>query len=124
MPSIPVPPMTAADLDALLGRAIPDRTLAEYLGMDVRTLRKYHERWGGVEVSPGRFVFFEKHIKGIIENAKPEPVEPPRKTLKSESKPRQNGSPSRRQGGSSGSTEHLEDPYGLLNPSCAYRRRR
>lgn len=63
--------LTAQGLAGVLGRAIPDDELAAYLGMDVRTLRKYGDRWGGVETAPGRFVFFENQIKEVIKNAKP-----------------------------------------------------
>ena len=64
--------MTIDDLVASFGRIVSDDTLAEYLGMDVRTLRKYADRWGGIEVARGRFVFFENKIKEAIDTVQPE----------------------------------------------------
>lgn len=64
--------MTLDELVAAFGRIISDDTLAAYLGMDVRTLRKYAHHWGGVEVARGRFVFFENKIKEAIDNVQPE----------------------------------------------------
>lgn len=69
------PSATAMTLDELIsafGRIISDDTLAAYLGMDVRTMRKYADQWGGVEVARGRFVFFEKKIKEAFDNVQPE----------------------------------------------------
>ena len=47
--------MTEADLINLYGRCIEPKELAKFLNLDIRTLKKYSDRWGGVEVSPGRY---------------------------------------------------------------------
>ena len=47
-----------------------DKELAKYLGLDVRTLRKYADNYHGVAVLPNKFMFFEKELRRIIENAK------------------------------------------------------
>ena len=42
--------MTSKDLEAEFGRCITDIELAKYINVDVRTLRKYADRLGGVMV--------------------------------------------------------------------------
>jgi DNA-directed RNA polymerase specialized sigma subunit len=44
--------ITAKDLENLYGRAMKPTELAKFLGIDVRTVKKYGDRWGGVEVAP------------------------------------------------------------------------
>jgi len=61
--------MTAKDLETEFGRCIPDNELAKYLGVDVRTVRKYAAGLGGVMVMPGKYRFFENLLKEKIENA-------------------------------------------------------
>jgi hypothetical protein len=61
--------MTEADLIILYGRCIEPKELAKFLHLDIRTLKKYSDRWGGVEVSPGRYRFFENQVKEVL-NAK------------------------------------------------------
>jgi hypothetical protein len=61
--------MTIKDLEAVYGRCIPDIELAKYLGVDVRTLRKYAAGLGGVMVMPGKYRFFENLLKEKIKNA-------------------------------------------------------
>jgi hypothetical protein len=51
------------DLESQFGRAITPKELAKFLGVDRRTVVKYAGWWGGVEVSPGNFRFFEKLIR-------------------------------------------------------------
>src|SRR5690349_4569338 len=61
-------------LDALIaeyGPALTPQEFAAFLRVDVRTVRRYAPRWGGVEVAPGTWRFFEKRIARIL-NAIPE----------------------------------------------------
>ena len=58
--------MTAKDLEALYGRSLTAKELAKFLGLDTRTVKKYAYRWGGVEVSPGNWRFFENRIKEVL----------------------------------------------------------
>lgn len=53
---------TAQELREKFGRPVTPKTLAEWLGLDERTVRKYSARWGGVYVAPGRLLFFENLI--------------------------------------------------------------
>lgn len=41
--------------------------LARFLGVDRRTVIKYATKWGGIEVSPGKYRFFEKLIRRKID---------------------------------------------------------
>jgi hypothetical protein len=75
----PATPMTLEDLVAEFGRPIPEAVFAVYLGIDARTMRKHADHWGGVEIIPGRYAFFESQVRKVIENAKP--VLEKRKTL-------------------------------------------
>jgi DNA-directed RNA polymerase specialized sigma subunit len=54
--------ITAKDLENLYGRAMKPTELAKFLGIDVRTVKKYGDRWGGVEVAPGYMRFFENRV--------------------------------------------------------------
>lgn len=45
------------------GNVLTDVELSEFLGIDPRTVKKYADIWGGVEVSPGKFRFYEKVIR-------------------------------------------------------------
>jgi hypothetical protein len=58
--------MVSSDLEKTLGKAIRPKELADYLGLDKRTVIKYASRWGGVEVTPGIWRFFEKRILEVI----------------------------------------------------------
>ena len=58
--------MERLDLEKTLGRVIKPKELADYLGLDRRTVIKYASRWGGVEVTPGIWRFFEKRILEVI----------------------------------------------------------
>jgi len=64
--------MTLDDLVAEFGRPIPDTVFAEYLGINVRALRRNADKWGGVEVARGHIMFFEFRVKEVL-NAKPTP---------------------------------------------------
>ena len=59
--------MCHASLEQDYGRAIKPEELAAFLGVDRRTVIKYSDRWGGIEVSPGKFRFFEKLIRRKID---------------------------------------------------------
>ena len=61
--------ISATDLEYKYGRCISPKELAKFLGLDVRTLIKYASIWGGVEVFPGTWRFFENRIKEVL-NAK------------------------------------------------------
>jgi hypothetical protein len=62
--------MTPKELETAYGKSIKPADLANFLQVDPRTLVKYADRWGGVQVAPGRYRFFENLIKENIENAK------------------------------------------------------
>lgn len=53
-------------LDGELGRAITPQELAKMFGLSVNTVRKYRERWGGVEVAPGKLRFFERKVREAL----------------------------------------------------------
>ncbi len=55
--------MLCASLEKKYGHAIKPEELAEFFGLDRRTVIKYSDRWGGIEVSPGKYRFFEKVIR-------------------------------------------------------------
>ena len=61
--------MTSTKLTEIYGRYIEPEELAKFLGIDRRTVVKYAPRWGGVEVSPGKWRFFENRVKEVL-NAK------------------------------------------------------
>jgi hypothetical protein len=61
--------MNTEELEALYGRSIKPEKLGEFLGLDRRTVIKYAELWGGVQVAPGRYRFFENRIKEIMNDA-------------------------------------------------------
>ena len=49
------------------GKAMTPKEVAIFLGVDYRTVIKYADRWGGVEVSPGKYRFFENFIRRKID---------------------------------------------------------
>ncbi len=55
--------LTTKDLEDRYGRSVTAQELSNFLGVDRRTVIKYADRWGGVEVVPGRLRFFEKRIE-------------------------------------------------------------
>jgi hypothetical protein len=57
------------ELEQEYGRAYTPQELGKLVNLDPRTVIKYHERWGGVEVAPGKWRFFDKGIKEVL-NAK------------------------------------------------------
>ena len=61
--------MSLNELEKEFGRVVTAKELAEFLKIDVRTLKKYGDRWGGVEVTPGTWRFFEKPVLEVL-NAK------------------------------------------------------
>jgi hypothetical protein len=56
----------ALNLEKEFGKPIKPSELAKFLGVDCRTVIKYADRWGGVEVSPGRYRFFDKKVKEVL----------------------------------------------------------
>lgn len=116
------PSLTAITLDDLVaefGRMIPEAVLAEYFGIGVRTMRKYADRWGGVEIIPGRFAFFESQIRKVIENAKP--MKGTRETALARGQCARRSLqrkmiPRRQEGqGTGGQGRRPDDPFGLLD---------
>lgn len=63
--------MDSNNLTTEFGRTIKPKELAEFLDIDVRTVKKYYYMWGGVPVTPSDYRFFEKLVKETIENANP-----------------------------------------------------
>jgi hypothetical protein len=49
-------------LQEQFGRPMSAAVLARYLGVDAHTVRKHHQKWGGVFVGEKRIVFFEKIV--------------------------------------------------------------
>ncbi len=62
--------ITAETLEAEFGKMITAKELSRYLGVDPRTLNKYPELWGGVEVFPGTYRFSYDVVKARLENAR------------------------------------------------------
>lgn len=54
--------MIRTDIEAEYGRCLTASELAQFLHLDRRTVIKYALRWGGVEVAPGTWRFFENKI--------------------------------------------------------------
>ena len=48
------------------GKTYTLKQLADYLQLDARTLRKHYRDWGGLEIYPGKFRFFEEIVKSKI----------------------------------------------------------
>ena len=59
--------MLGAELESQYGRSMTPKELAKFLGIDTRTVIKYAYRWGGVEVCPGKYRFFENRIKEVLD---------------------------------------------------------
>ena len=49
-----------------LGQVLRAKTVAEYLGLDVKTVRKYYRDLGGIRLG-SRIVFFEKEFINAIQ---------------------------------------------------------
>ena len=58
--------MKSTDFESIYGRSISPLELAVFLGIDRRTVIKYAHKWGGVEVAPGTWRFFEKRITEVL----------------------------------------------------------
>ena len=56
-------------LEEALGRPYTPQQLGKILDLDPRTVIKYADRLGGVEVSPGKWRFFDNLVKESINNA-------------------------------------------------------
>jgi len=59
--------MLAEELESIYGRSIEPKELAKFLGLDTRTVIKYADKWGGVEVCPGKYRFFDKLVRRKID---------------------------------------------------------
>ena len=59
--------MTSTELTQKYGQSITPIELAKFLGIDERTVKKYHHIWGGIEVAPGVFRFLEYRVKGVLD---------------------------------------------------------
>ena len=59
--------MLRAEFESLYGRSMTPKELAEFLGIDTRTVIKYADKWGGGEVCPGKYRFFENRIKEALD---------------------------------------------------------
>jgi hypothetical protein len=55
-----------SELETTYGRSYTPQELGEFLQLDRRTIVKYAYRWGGVEVAPGTWRFFEKRILEVL----------------------------------------------------------
>jgi len=53
-------------LETTYGRTYTPQELGEFLQLDRRTVIKYAARWGGVEVTPGTWRFFENRIMEVL----------------------------------------------------------
>ena len=58
--------MTNTELAQNYGGCLTATELAEFLKIDRRTIIKYADCWGGVEVTPGTWRFFEKRILEVL----------------------------------------------------------
>ena len=58
--------VTGTDVQSILGRSITPQELGKFLKLDRRTVIKYASRWGGVEVTPGTWRFFENRIMEVL----------------------------------------------------------
>lgn len=52
-----------------LGKALNAQQVAKYMGLDVKTVRKFHRNFGGIRVG-SRYLFFEKEIYNAIQERK------------------------------------------------------
>lgn len=52
-------------LEKRFGRAVKHTALARYLGLDPRTVRKYADQWGGVQMG-GQVLFFENKLEEVF----------------------------------------------------------
>lgn len=53
-------------LDKELGPVLTVKDMAKLLGVCQNTIRNHYKRWGGVEVAPGKYHFFENIVRDII----------------------------------------------------------
>jgi len=58
--------MLNSDFVEKFGSCLTAIELAKLLKLDRRTVVKYASYWGGVEVTPGTWRFFEKRIKEVL----------------------------------------------------------
>jgi hypothetical protein len=49
-----------------LGQALSAKQIAEYTGLDVKTVRKYYQKLGGIRVG-SRILFFEKEFINAVQ---------------------------------------------------------
>jgi len=62
--------MIFKEFESIYGRVIKPQELANFLGLDRRTVIKYADMWGGVQVSPGCYRFFENLVKERLDYAR------------------------------------------------------
>ena len=58
--------LQSAGLESHYGKSITPNELGKFLGIDPRTVKRYASKWGGVEVSPGKYRFFENRVMEVI----------------------------------------------------------
>ncbi|MGD9609289.1 MAG: hypothetical protein AB7U59_07770 [Desulfovibrionaceae bacterium] len=63
-------------LEKELGRPMTPQELARILGVCANTVRRYRERWGGVEVAPGKIRFFENKVREVLHASTTQEVQP------------------------------------------------
>jgi hypothetical protein len=54
------------ELDKELGPVLTVNDMSKLLGVCENTVRNHHKRWGGVEVTPGKYHFFENVVRKKI----------------------------------------------------------
>lgn len=54
------------NLEQNLGAPITPTALARWLNLNPQTVRKYAHRWGGMELAPGKIMFFERLVEESI----------------------------------------------------------
>ena len=53
-------------IQSQLGQALSAKQVADYTGLDVKTVRKYYQQLGGIRVG-ARILFFEKEFVNAIQ---------------------------------------------------------
>ena len=60
-----------AFLEEQLGRRIPTKELAEWLGLDVDAVRRHYQAFGGIRPIPkGKILFFERNVVDALRGSK------------------------------------------------------
>jgi len=119
------------ELEEHFGTALTPKELAEFLKLDVRTVRKYHEDWDGIEIFPGKLMFFTNKVKERLDAKSSKKNSEGEKSVclerqcdgqRSESTPvfrrrlKKNKTRSRKVGrGNKAGTGEVYDPFGLVD---------